>query len=811
MSVLALNSHSLNLMNNLSESSIPNISNYSGFDYSFYNEAMEFVNETNDLYRSYCRDFYTSVREAANQEVINESFADFKTKVAEIIKRFLNFLKKLIDRFSVTLHKLVSSEKYLKANERKFAQFTQDDEFEITRYVYTFLDSISVPSTDALTDFDKEFGDIQNCVTNVNSKETDKEKLEEINKVYSDFTSGLTNFYDEFRGKVLSESQNSPKGAISVSDFDKEIFDTFRDGGDKQSVTVSPGTVVEALGRFHNYADVVKNVKSNKTCVERSYKEIQNKIEDLIKFVDGHLVLGKKDSTGTDTTYFTVTTEMTSKIELYIKAKSDQILNMSNIHTLAISGKLDAITECYKADKVLLYKALQKIEKHKVVYNSASFDDTTDLKLSLESLDEVREKRYAKLNEAFKEMQYNTFLIKEMFSQSNQSRLITESILEGTGIHLGVLTEAQKKQNIIQRIVAAIGRVWGKFTEWMNKLFKDDKAYLDKYKDIILKKKPKDVEISGWHNYKLNEFVNAAYPIFDFKTQKDALASKESWYEKLKVSTHLDIPRIAERNSDLSFSNNLKEYFMGEEVNIKASTLNMTNLYTYVYEFDSKTKPSLTKDINSINQASKNATALLDDVEEKKNEEETTSNESTSFDSFLSSFFNEDLTIGTSSSDNTNSGATTPNMTKSVGAQNKNIDNGENDTGEKRDQLRDNNNDAIKTSASEDKEAVGKAIELYFTTANEFLTGKLNFATEVYNAYFKVIRWHVQQFNNGAGKKTSDSYQKVGDDYSKQNNSNQDNEAPTVDTEGNGEKPETNNSSDNKKTNKSGFFGRRNK
>ena len=50
------------------------------------------------------------------------------------------------------------------------------------------------------------------------------------------------------------------------------------------------------------------------------------------------------------------------QLDTYVKAKVDQITEYSNIHTLAYSAKLDALKDCFKQDKTILYKALYRIK-----------------------------------------------------------------------------------------------------------------------------------------------------------------------------------------------------------------------------------------------------------------------------------------------------------------------------------------------------------------------------------------------------------------------------------------------------------------
>jgi len=60
-----------------------------------------------------------------------------------------------------------------------------------------------------------------------------------------------------------------------------------------------------------------------------------------------------------------MTTDFMSTVDLYIKSKCNLIQEFSNIHAMAFTAKLDAVMDCNKQDKAILYKALDIIYREK--------------------------------------------------------------------------------------------------------------------------------------------------------------------------------------------------------------------------------------------------------------------------------------------------------------------------------------------------------------------------------------------------------------------------------------------------------------
>ena len=62
----------------------------------------------------------------------------------------------------------------------------------------------------------------------------------------------------------------------------------------------------------------------------------------------------------------TMSADFMAQLDLYVRAKVDQIQEYSNIHILAFTAKLDAIRDAYRQSRNVLYSALSKVDVTKV-------------------------------------------------------------------------------------------------------------------------------------------------------------------------------------------------------------------------------------------------------------------------------------------------------------------------------------------------------------------------------------------------------------------------------------------------------------
>lgn len=746
----------------VNESMILRASTYKGFEQSFFSEALSYSAEAKAEIRVCSKQLYKTIAEATSEEVVNEGFSEFGKKVKDIIGKFIDFLKKLFARFITLLNKIVQSDKYIKKNKELFSKFTDKDSFTVERYNYTYLDNPSYPNTSTLTDFDTE--------------------LQALTANFNDIVAGsnvdlqLDKFYDTFRFTVLHPEDAAPKGTISQDRYAKALNDLFRDGGVKRSVRVDSTLVTYAYTRFADHERTVKSIKTVKQDLEDQYNKIKHSME-------GVLSVDTDKATLNNATEYQLGANK-NKFQTASKQYVDKITQMTQIHAMAFSAKLDAVAECFKADKELLYKALNKIQgfKHESVSELGCDDGEDDPYKDLVG-ESVRLKAGSMFGQLTPLIEYSDFLLSESAAQNEMIRYINHEILAGTGTRISSYTEAgnvgAKIKNTINRIVTLISQVFAKFVEFMNKVFKNDQKYLERYKTIILQKKLAQAEI------KMNDYVgNGAFKFLqlqivqymDNSTQKEVKYADE-YYKLMNIQVH--------QNEDKTLKEYVMEKFVGEAVDIDTAKINMTDVYNYIYSFD-KLKDSIAKDLKTLDNESNKINGILnkhsvdvDAAEKAKADEaaaakgtkdqggETSAEESFTFESTMRRYFSEEFSAKSPGSDSnakvSSSTATTPNQDKAIG-------NNANSTTETKDQAKARVGAmADKINGVEDSETLStleEGVRDYYSATRDFLVCKMEVAKMIYNDYFKLIRWHVRN-NVGQGENDTDKSTTKGTDYSK--------------------------------------------
>ena len=216
-------------------------------------------------------------------------------------------------------------------------------------------------------------------------------------------------------------------------------------------------------------------------------------------------------------------------------------------------------------------------------------------------------------------MAYANFLFEQERNTIKLNAFISEClcIAEGGNIYDGIkaINEgiSDKAESAWDKVMDFLRRMWGKFVENMTRLFNSNGYYLEKYKDIILKKPIKFTEKITMPNY-----FNGIKNIVGIKIPQITVQSLDRVPLNTEDGNGMNVLRTefmnAWKNGKPSDNPEGKEFkawavdfFKGlgnGEVDFTASQINMTDVYNFCH--DSKNITSiLEKDKSAIERASK--------------------------------------------------------------------------------------------------------------------------------------------------------------------------------------------------------------
>lgn len=405
---------------------------------------------------------------------------------------------------------------------------------------------------------------------------------------------------------------------------------------------------------------------------------------------------------------------------------------------------------------------------------------------------------------SLEQLKYEMFLAEQMLEQAKMKSFISECLLisEGTNSinNMELIQEsfADKLKEVIMKIVNGIATMWKKFIETMSTLVKRDKAYLEKYKDTILKKKPIDCDYTMYDYFTGQKvLLNSPVPNFNFQSMKDDLETSDKFAEKHFANF------IQGQKSPYNLEDLAKAKFRGggQEKTFHSSKINMTDMYNYCHEYD-KLKDYIQKDINNIQKAATDASDMVD----KMAREGQIQKEGGLFDKkqYFSVVYEQYITetekpsqpAPNSGDNNVSPGGVKiskpENNNSNDNNSNENNNNNSTQTSNPAEAYKKNTGESNSEVSSDEKSAqdVINRINNYLKVCGGFLGAKQTVAEEIYKAYMSIIKAHIRDSLN-KGKNDGNKVADVGTNQSDNSDNGEGNDNPNNNDSNDNNKSET--------------------
>ena len=263
---------------------------------SYFESAIE--HSTNILYEynEICKEFYNS---------INESSISDKLKV---IKSFLSDIDKLVDKQCKYLDK------------------------DIINFTLSFRKAyISDTKLFSTLDLSKVNNNTIEKIkfTRINKLEESEAFEKEVLGVIKEFKNNLCNgFYDSYTAKIIGS-----KDPIFKEAYADILFNIFRNGNSKECIVVDEKMIKDTLNEFKSVSKYVKYLEDDIKAIKLEFKSI--KLSQISKELN-------------------LSENAQKEYANYLRLKSRQFLKMIFIFNLALSARMDAISDFYMQSRNIL-------------------------------------------------------------------------------------------------------------------------------------------------------------------------------------------------------------------------------------------------------------------------------------------------------------------------------------------------------------------------------------------------------------------------------------------------------------------------
>ena len=357
-----------------------------------------------------------------------------------------------------------------------------------------------------------------------------------------------------------------------------------------------------------------------------------------------------------------------------------------------------------------------------------------------------------------------SFLIEESYNQACILAYANECVCLEKGDISGIqyINESliDTVKNILNRIWEAIKGVFKKFRERVGELLTTDKAFLQKYKDVIMKNNFKSRDVTDSYKYKVAMLDKAIeiVPQFELKKFSDKYnnavktgnGATPTYTEKEFIKDYIPQDITSGQNDPSDVTDCITIAIQGREDSddFDVVELDKQSLYNYCINFEATTK-KLDQIESKLQQNHNKITAELNNLLGKIQDDIDGKNES-AYSSVYNTIVYEDNKVSTKSNDEKdNSGKTGTGTGNSAVKANVNLTN-----------INDVNKDAqaqlskvTNTTDAEEKKKVQAETKYISDASTDFFKWSCNIVSAVmtcsmsiYKLYMKILRLHARDF-----------------------------------------------------------------
>ena len=330
----------------------------------YFTEAIDYLNNKNNRYTKNSISLYESLYNSNNDNtVVLESFSEYFAKTSIILDETKDFINDKLENFIDNMEKRIEYNSSIKENKKQLEEFKSIEPMKFDD-LYIFTIDPSIPDTTVINRFcDSVFDDlfkdsIMDCSI---------ESIENYTKNID-----IEKDYDAFRGAILLSGE-----PIIQSKFSMELYKIFRNGcATRDTVYIDNDFYKEILDRFFDFSSTKKELKESINATFNSFKGLEKKISDICKNNNGLTVgafnklmpgdmvhMDKISNTTTDIEGMTMPADMLLQLDIYCKAKIDQLQKYTDFITMALMAKMDAYRDRFLQDRRVLLSVLSHITK----------------------------------------------------------------------------------------------------------------------------------------------------------------------------------------------------------------------------------------------------------------------------------------------------------------------------------------------------------------------------------------------------------------------------------------------------------------
>lgn len=318
---------------------------------SYFYTAMSDLREFNHSFMESTSGLYKSISEADDSGTENKVFCQYFEDIDKKISDIINKVNETVSRFRINVENIVDANKDIIENTEVI---TKCKPFTFSYIEYKNINDGEFPPVNVIGIFKEEFDYIGQLLQELGPTASNQSKLKVIATIYNKLVKSDTDINKKCIESILGSCDDDGE---CVANFPEKLYAMFKTS-EPTNVEINKSKLYTIKMSFDNYESVIESCTESASRLISQLTSISAEIKRIICGNDKNTYTVETDTDGIRNTSYKMDTYSMNQLDIFLKTKLNQVIQMCNIYYIAIAIKLDATMDYFKQCKNILTFAM---------------------------------------------------------------------------------------------------------------------------------------------------------------------------------------------------------------------------------------------------------------------------------------------------------------------------------------------------------------------------------------------------------------------------------------------------------------------
>lgn len=295
---------------------------------------------------------FKAITEAEVKKDENTQFSRYFDEFSKLVRGFTGKINELSSNAIIKITNLVDMNEDLIEDPDVAAR--KINPFNMSFEVFKNIDSDTIPQFTARKIYVKDFDAIGKLIQQLGPVASNSAKLAILTSAYNTLSSEMdSNFIQKTTESLIGDSYDKTKS------YAEQVYRLFRAGATDREI--SRGDIIQARATLMGYVQFVNILRNTAQQLVDDFNNIANSVSDMMYQNRAGVISINSEDDGVETRDYRIDAFGMNQLNIFMKKKTDQLMQVINMYVVAYSIKADATVDFISQQLSILEKAKNNV------------------------------------------------------------------------------------------------------------------------------------------------------------------------------------------------------------------------------------------------------------------------------------------------------------------------------------------------------------------------------------------------------------------------------------------------------------------